>query len=603
MRIIYKIESVGNPDIEVTPYSGKDLQLVWNKEDDLKQDFKKELKEITLVKSDYKYFYELEKDVNRCNLQTLRVLMDCGFGGDQHQLFAGTFSMSDGQWDLDRCSVKFKIKAIDAYECIEENDDDLNLLATQPSVADPEVLARIIPVQNAVLGLFVNIETYYCNQSLGQCNDTFIEEQKYTFVKQVRGGSALAFSRINFYVRFILIAPFDYIPTQEWKYIEDVEFGKKYATEYLGDDLERVADIFIDGSEIDTIVHFTGVAQLNNGMMLYDAMQYLLNQSCPDANYTIVSDFFQWNPESPSSINYVTGESNLYTKLKLFQKSDAKRMASSSFATKAETNFIELLEDVCKIFNLGYKIESETFRLEHISYFQTDLGINLLATDNANTHLKGTKKYSYDANKLPKFEKFSFMEAGAPDFVGTDIYYDSNCVNNQQENKKEISVSKITTDIMHLVRNPSSQSDVASDDGFVLVAVNNDNRLIYLPGILGDDTSLNNVLSWAYLQEKFYKHGRILPEGYLNNEFTNFESTIPTIKQDKFNALLSCDLIKVFDPLDKVRGTLGYGYVQTAELTLSKCLMSFELLLEDIDNTPFQQSFGDFDGDHSGDFD
>jgi hypothetical protein len=330
-------------------------------------------------------------------------------------------------------------------------------------------------------------------------------------------------------------------------------------------------------------------------------MQELLDSSC--GGLTIVSDFFQWNPESETPINYVTQAQNKYLNLILFQKSDVKRPNDSNNATKAETNFMDLLENICKTFNLGYKVTGNNFRLEHISFFESDLGINLLSNPLNKKYLNGTRKYGYDENKLPKYEKFSFMESGSADFVGVDIRYSSNCVNNDEENRSNNDVENITTDVLYCLENPASDSDVG-DDGFVIIACDGSNNVLFDDGILEANTSLNNVLSWAHLHRDLWKYGRVLFEGNMNGVDTEFESIVPTIKQNRFETIMSCDAIKAFDPLDQIKATLGWGFVQSAELTLSQCRMGLEISLKELDlGTSYEQIFGDFDEDFSEEFD
>ena len=68
MNIIYRISSgTGLNEItrDVKPYSGKDLKLTWNREDERRYDFKKELKEIKLIKEDFRFYFNLEHSAYR----------------------------------------------------------------------------------------------------------------------------------------------------------------------------------------------------------------------------------------------------------------------------------------------------------------------------------------------------------------------------------------------------------------------------------------------------------------------------------------------------------------------------------------------------------
>lgn len=584
MRILYKISSDDNPGTFVKPYAGKDHSITWNREDERRYDFKKELKEITLVRDDYRHFHNINVSENRCDEQTIEVIMDCsGNEADYHVLFTGRFSMSNGQWDSDRCTVKFEIEVVDPYTCIEENDDDLNIL----ELGNP---------QTVDLNITIGVETFVCtNAAPPVCNDEDLDNGFWGFYKQRYIAAGIV---AKLYTRQYLLCPCDFQPSSGWTLLEACNNNQeKYIRAYVPSDTELY--------EIDSNLDVNGLddptESIDNGRRLLEVMQYLLNSACPESGLTIVSDFLQWNPENISSTNYVTQQTNTLTNLIIFQKSDVKRPNTSNNATKGETNFIDLLEQLCNTLNCGYKVIDNTFRIEHISWFESDLGIDLPAHD-IKKLLRGTRKHSYDATRLPKYEKFEFMESGSADFVGTDIIYESGCVNNDLENKSTNSIESITTDVMHCLENPDPDSDV-SDDGFVIVACDENNNILYQNGILEANTVVNNVLSWAHLHRDYWKHGRVLSSGEMNGQQTDFETTVPVIKQDAFNFIMNCNLLKLFNPLDKLKGTLGWGFVSSAELKLSQCTMKFELLLEEIDSEPTQQIYGDFDEDFSAEFD
>ncbi|MGG5486253.1 hypothetical protein [Gaetbulibacter sp. PBL-D1] len=564
----------------VTPYSGLELPLSWEKEELPRYDFQKKLKDLTFIKEDFQYFLSLEQSDSRCNLQTLRVLINCGMDAEDTELFVGTFSMANGSWDLDKCTVKFKVDTVDSYQCIDDNDDDVNVL-------DLGLTEQIIS-----LGFEYKFEQYLCVG--GDCIDhEELIEDKWVLWYTLGSGKS--------YLRQIINAPCDYIASSEWIVVEPCTNGIiKYAKTYSYVPFEQT---YPSGgtSYFSLDINLDPISQVDNGMKLIEVMQELLNVSCN--SYTLQSDFFQWNPENETNINYVTGETNKYRNLILFQKSDVKRPNTSNNATKAETNFIELLEEICNIFNCWYTIIDDYLRIEHVSWFQSNLGLNLATPSNKEKYLKGTRKYSYDETKLPNVEKFQFMESGSIDFVGTDIIYDSNCTNNNEENKSETVINNITTDIVFCLENPESESDLVSDDGFVLVACDQSNNVYFENGILEANTSLNNILGWAHLHDKLFRHARVLPEGNLNNEDVVFESTLPTIKQDKFNVIMPCSQIKLFNPLDQIRAALGWGFVQTAELNLMNCNFNLELLLNEIQDITYTFEYGDFDEDFDFDFD
>lgn len=583
MKVRYEISDGVNPIRIVNPFIGTDASVTWEKEDELKFDFKKQLKEIILLKEDFRHFHNLETSENRCEVQNLSVIIGCG--EDEFNLFDGHFTMSSGKWDLDRCTVKFKVSTNDPYKCIKDNDDDVNVLAIG------------LPNQTVNLGITVGIEIYVCaEKGSPSCDEAYLRNNKWTFLE--RRGFVRDVLVLAIYIRQYLISDCNYEPSSEW--ILNTACANNEKRYYREISLERTNLIGFDdeGKIINT---YPVINQIDNGRRLRDVMQALLSASCP--GLSLKSDFFQWNPDVVSEFNYVTNELNKLTNLILFQKSDVKRANVSNNATKAMWNFKEAIEQICNIFNLRYRIEGNDFRIEHLSYFEQDFGIDLMTPKNKNL-LKGTRKYSYDESKLPKYENFEFMEAGSMDFVGVPIEYINNCVNNDEENRVTINVDQITTDIMYAIENPEPDGNV-SDDGFVLVACDSLNNIYYEDGILEANTTINNTLSWAHLQRDYWKHGRVFMHGMMNNLSTDFLSIVPTIKQDKFTAKMGCIEVNHFDPIDQVKAALGWGFVQSAEFKLSKCVMDFELNLNDLQQgqSDGDINYGDFDEDFSEDFD
>lgn len=583
MNVRYEISDGHNPVRIVKPYIGTDASVSWEKQDAPIFDFKKELKELILLKNDFRYFYNLEKSANRCDLQNLSIILECG--SDAFSIFEGHFTMSSGTWDLDRCTVKFKINFDDKYKCVDDNDDDVNIL----DYPNPQIVR--LPVT-------IGIETFICisrGNGSPKCEAHVIENGLWTFYENKR----ITFIEFELYIRQYMITNCDYIASSDWTLYEDCSGGqKKYIRKIQ---LEQNKYIGFD-SDSGNVNDYPVINQIDNGRRLREVMQGLLNAAC--SGLTLKSEFFQWNQDITTDINYVTNEFNKLTNLIIFQKSDVKRGNVSNNATKAMFNFKKAIVQICDMFNCRYRIEGTDFRIEHLSYFETDYGINLM-NDKNNNLLKGTRKYSYDESQLPKYENFEFMESGSKDFVGVPIEYINNCVNNDEENRVTIKIDDITTDVMLAIENPEPDGDV-SDDGFVIMACDALNNIYYEDGILEANTTINNILSWAHLQRDFWKHGRVFMNGLMNNRPTDFLSIIPTIKQEKFTAKLNCIEVKNFDPLDQIKATLGWGFIESAEFKLSKCVMSFELKLEDIqqpDSGGGDFDFGDFDGDFSEDFD
>lgn len=594
MTIRYEVTYGNEAPRIITPFSGNDLSLKWDREDLPKYDFKKEVTEITLVKQDFAHFLALEQSNDNCELQTLRIISNCGFQSQDVILYEGTFTMSSGKWDLDKCTVKFKIEQEDPYKCFEEDDTEYNILDF--------VLPRTVNLGVTIVTDYIICGTF----SEIDCSDEALEEGLWTFnfEQTIQFEGSIFYYKV--YIRNKITVPCGFYPGDDWTLISACSGGNEIYVKR--DDSERppIGEFQVLDNGLQIVLDYeniTAASNIDNGRKLLQVMETLLDKSCFNEGKNIVSDFFQWNPENQTNINYVTNEINQYSNLVIFQKSDVKRPLASGNATKAELNFNDILENVCNMFNCAYRFIDGNLRIEHISYFQSNLGLNLATPDNERKFLKGTRKYAYDETQLPKFEKFKFMDSGTLDFDGVDIIYDSNCVNNKEENRKEITIDNITTDVMTCIQNPSSDSEVVSDDGFVIIACDANYNVLYDDGILDSGTTINNVVGWAHLHDKLFRHGRVLKFGNLNQQDVEFETINPTIKQDQFSVILKCNQINSFDPLDQIKASLGWGYLQSGELKLSTCSMSFDLMLENIQGVNYEFEYGDFDSDFDEDFD
>jgi hypothetical protein len=237
----------------------------------------------------------------------------------------------------------------------------------------------------------------------------------------------------------------------------------------------------------------------------------------------VSSTFFTADP------NPITLATNHLKSLTIAQKSDIIRPASSDPATSAMLSFNGLMEILRAMFNVywNYDALTDTINIEHISWFTKIAGLDL----RNQLSCTATNKYKYLKSEMPKFEKFNFMEADYPDFVGVPIWYDSACVNQDAENNiKEISIN-VTTDLEYILDN----EDAISDEGFVILCTWSNGGTNYverIQGILGSDDKLNMRLSWSRLQQAYHRHNRILLTGYMNEILNNFCSTIKMKSQD-----------------------------------------------------------------------
>lgn len=296
----------------------------------------------------------------------------------------------------------------------------------------------------------------------------------------------------------------------------------------------------------------------------------------------VVSDFFEWNPigDTPgysAGINYVTGGTNKLVNLLIAQKSDIISYNSSNPATKGLITFEKLEKIWSWMFNAYWFIDGNNrLRVEHVSWFNRNVAYNANALPHAPFNV-AKNKWTYDKAKMPKFEKFSFSEMMFSDFIGTAIYYDSICVNQDSANNSlERFLDFLTTDLYALFLDPASANKI----GFVLTANNIVGSSYVIDqevGAISTNLISNGHLSWANLHVAYHKYNRVLKQGYMNNILTTFV----TVKQNKIqkDIVIKVCCGDIFNPLSQLYKTqLGNALLDSAEENTEQGIIKLSLL-------------------------
>lgn len=349
-----------------------------------------------------------------------------------------------------------------------------------------------------------------------------------------------------------------------------------------------------------------GASEIKNGVRCYDALAAMLSDIYGSAN--IVSDFFGWNSQTPG---YVIGNNNALKFLLLFQKSDVTRRNVGSYTPATVMNLkpIVLIEDLCKMFNLKYRIdESGIFRIEHVSWWVRPGGIDLTASPYAE-QVAGLNKFQYDTEKYYRREVFTtegneiLLTASVdfgdgvltpisapiqnPQMVGVPIVYDNECLiglPNENEYKREVGF------IVDLFFN--SGDGLAGPDsdfkGTFLIATDEAGSVQHEfvqypepPGIFAIPENPNNVLGWPQLHHHYYLHERIFKVGSMNNVITTFISVKASRKKENVSIII-CD--GVIDQFKYVSDELGPGVISAYSYRYGTGVVELELMFE-LDNS------------------
>lgn len=320
------------------------------------------------------------------------------------------------------------------------------------------------------------------------------------------------------------------------------------------------------------------ILTFDDGSLLYDALNYMLESSACKLYNELRSDFFEWNPvgDAPgyaAGINYVTGNVNQVDLLTIAQKSDVLKPDASQSATRGEMTLKEMHTILATMFQVYWDVDDAgNFRYEHISFFTYPIGLDTTAAPYASQRqLRSMNKYDYKGEELPKYERFKWMEAKNRDFIGSEIRYESPCVNQTGQNDvKNYAVEQVTTDIQYIKENPEE----ISVEGWSIFAN------YYSPvgievitdlGALTGSSMVNAPLSWANLHRDYHRHNRYQPQGFMNGTLQTFFSFRPNVKQIPIAVkVCDCDIL-TFNPAYRVKTELGevhlnaYGIIKKAE--------------------------------------
>lgn len=309
--------------------------------------------------------------------------------------------------------------------------------------------------------------------------------------------------------------------------------------------------------------------EYTTGRRLLDVLQYLFAKACPPTagRPTVVSDFFQHHPQTPSPENYVTGSANKLMHLTVHSKGDVLHPDFSQMTTIANWSLQQLLEDVvCVMFNARWSMFLGSLRIEHASFRESEEVVDLRA-------LMPSCRYKYEKVELPRSETYKFSEGSTADFVGLPIMYDLQGPVPRtkhpavSDESLEFAVPDVATDLPFIT---NASDDEVERTGLVVLQcrINEDSELWVEqePGAITGMPMPNAHLAWANLHEKYFRFGRSLNAGYLNGEYTEFTGQLRIKKEEGSFGMCAADLF-AFDPRKLYQTKVGpRGEVDEAEL-------------------------------------
>jgi len=312
---------------------------------------------------------------------------------------------------------------------------------------------------------------------------------------------------------------------------------------------------------------------VDNGVLLADLLYFFVLR----AGLTrVVSNFLNINPDgtAPTNIAYNAANPNLHY-LALFQNSDVKRPGAFENASRGEVSFKELLEMLREVFQIYWRVEGNDLRLEHISYFESNNGLDL--TTDAPIQINNLNNFTWKESKLAALEKFRWAyDTQIRDFAGLPITYDDGCAD-PELSPIDHNPGQFYTDIQTMQRMP----EMVGDQGFTLANLAYYSGKYYFiqeNGALSTTRWVNGHLSWANLHANYWRYGRQFSSGQMNGATTSFFSTQKIKEQEPLKAPLAISDYFGLTPEDNIQSELGWGSPDKIEYSVKKCLLNVNLL-------------------------
>lgn len=507
--------------------------------------------------SDFNTFWEIENSPDRCaNIELLIQRFNSNVWTDYYN---GYLNLSNGNWDIDACTVTLPINPNDEYACWFLNlKKEQNIFDVSPSnrIA-AKMYTGTIEVSAPQVGS-VSPDFSYNAGTLDITKGWVVLEHistgssaQTTWVREVGGstlppGDGWIFDTINLiYVR--QPARFQIVNINETNLVQ-----------------EEYEVVGVDDSYNPLV--------FDNGVSLSDVID-LLNPCGLD----VVSNLFSINPDGTNPTNVAYSAVSKFNNLHIWQKSDVKRPNTSENANKGNLTWENFLDFLANTFQAFAFIDGTTLRIEHISYFeQQSNGLDLtLAT--YSSYLKGTNNYTYDSQNQPIRELFRWMDEVSEDFAGYPISYENSCTQREGATDKEYLNALFSTDWTNIAA-PSNAETIA-DAGFVIAQVEQFEGEYYIPQatITASVTRFNGQLSFIYLHDKFWRHYRPFPDGDLNETATTFLSTRPIRVQGAIQIVLCGAELQLFNPMDLIKTGIGWGYLERMSISARSKICELEI--------------------------
>lgn len=503
--------------------------------------------------------YFLEKQKNTCYKVDLEIqkLVNGAFQTEWN----GYLPFRKGQWDLSRMVATLKPRVEDGYTCILENYKVVrNLLEVEPRIT---IASLIGDVECTDLIYLQDTEDGSLEHALELANQLQPSGDAWTV-------SRLEIDRVG----ATFDDPDNYYTVYAKYCREKLTTTPTDTTGWTQDGANWYRSLPIDVSKwerstsgVRTVYEWTYVDfEIDNAIRLKDALDLLFD----DCGHTIVSDFYNINPDSTAPSNYAYEKAALYNQnIALSQSSDVIRPDADTNARLMETSIEKFVIDLFKRHNVELWVDGSTLRIEHKTYRTNQRMLDLTQSTHLG-QLKGKAVYSYDDNEFPRVQTFKdAIETNNQDFNNASFEYDQVCSHDGTDitDEDETLMNKIVTDVTSLYNNQSYVDDDDALFSITMYSLDANNAIIQANGDLTGNLVLNAPQSWANCIAYYHQNDRPLSSGKMNGRDVMFLDVKPQRKQESLQVGFSAEDWDTFDPYHLVKTQFGWGYVEDVKYT------------------------------------
>jgi hypothetical protein len=362
--------------------------------------------------------------------------------------------------------------------------------------------------------------------------------------------------------------------------------------EFILDDLlVNILDVpeRVKGSSVTGVVTGLSTAQriYPNCRWFEDVVLYVAQRS--NQNITgLISNFFQINPDGAFPLAGVT---NYWDKLAFSSLSDIQEPVPSNEAAIETITFRQLMEDLLALFDVHWFIDDNfKLRVEHSTYFDGVPGLDL-TTAVFEKYVRGSNKYSYDLDKIPKQEIWQIQDH--KDRVV--VTYGGLANLSKNKNARTYNTEVIRTDFAYI----RYQGGNSSDDGLFLFATDGGSGSggTEIRMLEAASQGQNIRLTPYVLMSNLHTYGRPslygliqslnrFPENNTSGGIT-LNSVLPLLKQEPISVPVCCTAL---ESQNQIITPLGNGYLDKADYSGKSGMLKLELKYKINNCSDFQPS-------------